>query len=171
MCIRDSFRYGHTLHKRTKEGLIAWIGVGWRVWGTIVILWVLRANRGMVFVWLGLYSGGKDECVVRRVPLEFFVFFTLRVWFFFCFSRSFFYVFFSFIFGFVICLPKTLTRLHSSTWETKGFKGLVACAKCNRCTYEKVSFSCFTRGRAKFKCGGICLGSTSAKFWTLTPNT
>ena len=31
---------------------------------------------------------------------------------------------------------KTLTRLHSSTWETEGFKGLVAYAIYNYTSYE-----------------------------------
>ena len=31
---------------------------------------------------------------------------------------------------------ETLTRPHSSTWESKGFKGLVAYAKCNRDSYD-----------------------------------
>ena len=65
---------------------------------------------------------------------------------------------------------KTLTRPHSSTWESKGFKGLVAYAKCNRDSYDSelgfsfsyfhfllVSLVYFTRGRAKSWCGSICL--------------
>ena len=37
---------------------------------------------------------------------------------------------------------ETLTKLHSSTWETEGFKGLVAYAKCNRDSYDsEVGFS------------------------------
>ena len=35
-----------------------------------------------------------------------------------------------------VYLLQTLTRPHSSTWVTKGFKGLVACAKCNRDSYD-----------------------------------
>jgi len=33
-------------------------------------------------------------------------------------------------------LTQTLTRPHSSTWVTKGFTGLVTCAKCNRGSYD-----------------------------------
>jgi len=51
----------------------------------------------------------------------------------------------------------TLMRRHLSTWVTKGFKGLVACSKCNCDSYDnelgfRVCF-CFARGRVKFKCG------------------
>ncbi|KAI3809654.1 hypothetical protein L1987_19251 [Smallanthus sonchifolius] len=35
-----------------------------------------------------------------------------------------------------VCLIETLTRLHSSTRVTEGFKKLVAYAKCNRDSYE-----------------------------------
>ena len=35
-----------------------------------------------------------------------------------------------------VYLLQTLTRPYSSTWVTKGFKGLVACAKCNRDSYD-----------------------------------
>ncbi|GJY61883.1 hypothetical protein Tco_0462540 [Tanacetum coccineum] len=35
-----------------------------------------------------------------------------------------------------VCSLETLMRLHSSTWATKGFKWLVAYAKCNRDSYE-----------------------------------
>ena len=35
-----------------------------------------------------------------------------------------------------VYILQTLTRPHSSTWVTKGFKGLVACTKCNRDSYD-----------------------------------
>ncbi|GJX80532.1 hypothetical protein Tco_0328681 [Tanacetum coccineum] len=35
---------------------------------------------------------------------------------------------------------ETLTRLHSSTWATKGFKRLVAYDKCNRDSYESNAY-------------------------------
>ena len=35
-----------------------------------------------------------------------------------------------------VSLLQTLTRPQSSTWVTKGFKGLLACAKCNRNSYD-----------------------------------
>ena len=43
---------------------------------------------------------------------------------------------------------------------TKGFKGLIACAKCNRDCYDselgfRVCF-CFARGQAKARCTGNC---------------
>ena len=38
-----------------------------------------------------------------------------------------------------VYLLQTLTRSHSSTWVTKGFKGFVAYAKCNRDSYESES--------------------------------
>ncbi|GJW84533.1 hypothetical protein Tco_0157678 [Tanacetum coccineum] len=47
-------------------------------------------------------------------------------------------------------LPKTLTRLHASTWATKWFKRLVAYAKCNRDSYERTHFkSGFVRYHAE----------------------
>ena len=64
---------------------------------------------------------------------------------------------------------ETLTRPHSSTWESKGFKVLIAYAKCNRDSYDSelgfsslifhfllISLVYFTRGRAKSWCGSIC---------------
>ena len=50
---------------------------------------------------------------------------------------------FSFLFMFFLLfeilwvyLLQTLTRPHSSTWVTKGFKGLIVYAKCNRGSYD-----------------------------------
>jgi len=41
-----------------------------------------------------------------------------------------------FQFFFWAYLLQTLTRPRSSTWVTKGFKGLVACIKCNNDSYD-----------------------------------
>jgi len=35
-----------------------------------------------------------------------------------------------------VCLLQILTKSHSSTWVTKGFKRFVACVKCNRYSYD-----------------------------------
>ena len=99
--------------------------------------------------------------------------FTLLIFYMICvlsFLSSFWFLFlfyFCFLFEILwVYLLQTLTRPHSSTWVTKGFKGLVACAECNRDSYDsELDFRfcfCFTRGRAKFKCGGICLSSNLA---------
>jgi len=43
----------------------------------------------------------------------------------------------------VVLHLKTLTRFHSSTWETNGFKGLVVYAKYNRDSYDsELGLSC-----------------------------
>jgi len=56
---------------------------------------------------------------------------------------------------------QTLWRPHTSTWATKGFKGLVVCAKCNRDSYDNElvfrGFFCFSRGRAKARFWGYLL--------------
>ena len=56
-----------------------------------------------------------------------------------------------------VYLPETLTRPYSSSWVSKGFKGLVAYAKYNCKSYEsefssRVQFL-FTQGRVKVRCG------------------
>jgi len=54
---------------------------------------------------------------------------------------------------------QTLWRPHTSTWATKGFKGLVVCAKCNRDSYDNElvfrGFFVFLEDEQKLGFGGI----------------